>query len=252
MKRKAKRTCRGDPAWSPCLPGRRLSAPVNEGGHIGSPHTICMNRIVIKLGTSTLTQGGGPPDAAFIADLAAQVAAQQAQGRSVVLVSSGAIRAGMARLNLAGRPRTIPQKQAAAAVGQGRLMHTYAEAFDAHDIPVAQILLTRDDLRDRTRYLNARNTFDALLARPRRPHRQRERHGGRGGDQVRRQRHPGGVGRVSHRSRRSAAALGCRRPVRPRPDPVPRRPTHPRRGNHRQARSSIWPAASKRRSARAA
>ena len=122
-----------------------------------------MNRIVIKLGTSTLTQGGGPPDTAFIADLTAQVARQQAQGNSVVLVSSGAIRAGMSHLNLAGRPRTIPQKQAAAAVGQGRLMHTYAEAFDAHLIPVAQILLTRDDLRDRTRYLNARNTFDALL-----------------------------------------------------------------------------------------
>ena len=120
-------------------------------------------RIVIKLGSSTLTQGGGPPDAVFIADLAAQVARQQALGRSVVLVSSGAISAGMARLNLAGRPRTIPQKQAAAAVGQGRLMHTYAEAFDAHQIPVAQILLTRDDLRDRTRYLNARNTFAALL-----------------------------------------------------------------------------------------
>ncbi|MBV9850849.1 MAG: glutamate 5-kinase, partial [Armatimonadetes bacterium] len=122
-----------------------------------------MNRIVIKLGTSTLTRGGGPPDAAYIADLAGQVARQQAQGRSVVLVSSGAIRAGMDRLRLAGRPRTIPQKQAAAAVGQGRLMHTYAEAFDAHDIAVAQILLTRDDLRDRTRYLNARNTFAALL-----------------------------------------------------------------------------------------
>ncbi len=121
-----------------------------------------MTRIVVKIGTSTLTRRGGPPDAAFIADLAAQVARRLAQGDSVVLVSSGAIRAGMARLSLAGRPRTIPQKQAAAAVGQGRLMQTYAEAFDVHDIPVAQILLTRDDLRDRVRYLNARNTFAAL------------------------------------------------------------------------------------------
>lgn len=85
------------------------------------------------------------------------------EGHSVILVSSGAIRAGMARLQLAGRPRTIPQKQAAAAVGQGLLMHTYAEAFDAHCLPVAQVLLTRDDLRDRARYLNARNTFAALL-----------------------------------------------------------------------------------------
>jgi glutamate 5-kinase len=84
-------------------------------------------------------------------------------GHSVILVSSGAIRAGMARLQLAGRPRTIPQKQAAAAVGQGLLMHTYSQAFDPHRLPVAQVLLTRDDLRDRARYLNARNTFAALL-----------------------------------------------------------------------------------------
>ncbi len=122
-----------------------------------------VKKLVIKVGTSTLTLGGGPPDADFIADLAAQIAAQQAQGVSVVLVSSGAIRAGMDRLTLVGRPRSIPQKQAAAAVGQGLLMHTYSQAFAAHGVPVAQILLTREDLRDRTRYLNARNTFDALL-----------------------------------------------------------------------------------------
>ncbi len=122
-----------------------------------------LKKIVIKVGTSTLTRGGGPPDTAYIADLAAQIAAQQKSGCSVVLVSSGAIRAGMNRLRLPGRPRSIPQKQAAAAVGQGLLMHTYSEAFAAHAIPVAQVLLTREDLRDRTRYLNAKNTFDALL-----------------------------------------------------------------------------------------
>ena len=80
-----------------------------------------------------------------------------------MLVSSGAIRAGMERLNLQGRPRSIPQKQAAAAIGQGLLMQTYSDAFARHNIPVAQILLTREDLRERTRYLNARNTFAALL-----------------------------------------------------------------------------------------
>ena len=69
----------------------------------------------------------------------------------------------MDRLKLPGRPRSIPQKQAAAAIGQGLLMHTYAQAFAPHDIPVGQVLLTREDLRERTRYLNARNTFDALL-----------------------------------------------------------------------------------------
>ena len=120
--------------------------------------------MVIKVGTSTLTRGGGPPDTAYIAGLAGQIAGQLDRGRSVVLVSSGAIRAGMDKLNLPGRPRSIPQKQAAAAIGQGLLMHTYAEAFAAFGIPVAQILLTREDLQDRRRYLNACNTFDALLA----------------------------------------------------------------------------------------
>lgn len=119
---------------------------------------------MVKVGTSTLTRGGGPPDAAYIANLAGQIAGQLDRGRSVVLVSSGAIRAGMDKLNLPGRPRSIPQKQAAAAIGQGLLMHTYAEAFAAFGVPVAQILLTREDLQDRRRYLNACNTFDALLA----------------------------------------------------------------------------------------
>ena len=119
---------------------------------------------MIKVGTSTLTRGGGPPDTVYIADLAQQVSAQLDAGCSVVLVSSGAIRAGMDTLNLPGRPRSIPQKQAAAAIGQGLLMHTYAEAFRAHSVPVAQILLTREDLQDRRRYLNACNTFETLLA----------------------------------------------------------------------------------------
>lgn len=69
----------------------------------------------------------------------------------------------MARLGLSGRPRSIPQKQAAAAVGQGLLMQSYADAFALHGLTVGQLLLTRDDLRDRTRYLNARNTLTALL-----------------------------------------------------------------------------------------
>jgi glutamate 5-kinase len=78
-------------------------------------------------------------------------------------VSSGAIRAGRERLNLDGRPRTIPEKQAAAAVGQGILMHTYAEVFTGAGIAAAQVLLTREDLKNRVRYLNARNTLNTLL-----------------------------------------------------------------------------------------
>lgn len=124
---------------------------------------LSLHRIVVKVGTSTLTQGGGPPDTGYIADLARQIVAQRALGRAVILVTSGSIRAGMHRLNLAGRPQTIPQKQAAAAIGQGLLMHSYSEAFAAHGVPVAQVLLTREDFRERERYLNARNTFAAIL-----------------------------------------------------------------------------------------
>lgn len=118
---------------------------------------------MVKVGTSTLNRQGGPPDADFILDLAGQIAFLKNTGHSVILVSSGAIRAGMARLGLTGRPRSIPQKQAAAAVGQGLLMQSYSDAFAAHGLTVGQILLTRDDLRDRSRYLNARNTLAALL-----------------------------------------------------------------------------------------
>ena len=123
-------------------------------------------RIVIKVGTSTLT--GGPeniaPDRVFINALAAQISAQRALGRQVVLVTSGAIRAGMSGLRLTERPRTIPEKQAAASVGQGILMALYADIFANYGIPVGQVLLTRDDLKNRVRYINARNTFEALLS----------------------------------------------------------------------------------------
>ena len=81
----------------------------------------------------------------------------------MVLVTSGAIATGVARLTLARRPRTIPEKQAAAAVGQSALMWHYEAAFKRHGIPVGQVLLTAQDIGDRTRYLNARNTLLALL-----------------------------------------------------------------------------------------
>jgi glutamate 5-kinase len=133
-------------------------------------------RIVVKVGTSTLTDFSGGIDRAFIADLTAQLAAQCSAGCEVILVTSGAIRAGRERLearkNQAGvsnsssdsRLSTLPYKQAAAAVGQGLLIHTYTEAFSWRNVAVAQVLLTRDDLADRRRFLNARNTLKALLA----------------------------------------------------------------------------------------
>ncbi|MBC8103257.1 MAG: glutamate 5-kinase [Cytophagales bacterium] len=123
-------------------------------------------RIVVKVGTSTLTGGGEStlPDRVFINSLAAQIAEQRQRGRQVTLVTSGAIRAGMSGLKLTHRPRTIPEKQAAASVGQGVLMARYADVFANYGIAVGQVLLTRDDLRSRARYVNARNTFEALLA----------------------------------------------------------------------------------------
>jgi glutamate 5-kinase len=120
-------------------------------------------RIVIKVGSSTLTDENGCLDRAYIRTLVDQIASQVQAGVECVLVSSGAIRAGRERLNINGRPKTIPEKQAAAAVGQGLLMHTYAELFNIAGIAAAQILLTRDDLKNRVRYLNARNTLNMLL-----------------------------------------------------------------------------------------
>jgi glutamate 5-kinase len=120
-------------------------------------------RIVIKVGTSTLTNDNGNPNPEYIRTLAADVQELTTQGLSPILVSSGAIAAGMQALKLHGRPRTIPQKQAAAAVGQGLLMHLYSTAFESLGLTVAQMLLTKDDLIDRKRYINASNTLNALL-----------------------------------------------------------------------------------------
>ncbi|MDO8586600.1 MAG: glutamate 5-kinase [Armatimonadota bacterium] len=121
-------------------------------------------RIVVKVGSSTLTDAAGRLDKSAIADLVRQLAAQCEKGAQIVLVTSGAIRAGMERLNMESRPRNMPEKQAAAAVGQGLLLHMYTELFDRSGITAAQVLLTRDDFSDRSRYLNARNTLNTLLS----------------------------------------------------------------------------------------
>jgi len=125
-------------------------------------------RIVVKVGTSTLTDPQGGMDRGFIADLAAQIAVLRQQGREVLLVSSGAIRAGRETLphlldTQSARNSGLPFKQACAAIGQGVLMHIYQEAFAWRKVQCAQILLTRDDLGDRRRFLNARNTLHTLL-----------------------------------------------------------------------------------------
>ena len=120
-------------------------------------------RIVVKVGTSTLTHSTGKPNLFRIEQLAMELADLANQGKEIVLVFSGAVGAGMARLGMAERPKTIPEKQAAAAVGQGLLMHIYEKAFSEFGQVVAQVLLTREDSVNRSRYANSRNTLLTLL-----------------------------------------------------------------------------------------
>src|SRR5216110_2590071 len=121
-----------------------------------------VRRLVVKVGTSLIAEPGTGPDPDRIAALATEIAGAR-EGREAVLVSSGAIATGMARLALPARPRSIPEKQAAAAVGQSALMWYYEAAFKRHGTAVGQVLLTAQDIGDRARYLNARNTLLALL-----------------------------------------------------------------------------------------
>lgn len=121
-----------------------------------------VRRLVVKVGSGLIAEPIRGPDPARIGPLAADLAAA-ARGREVILVTSGAIAAGTARLGLRERPRSIPEKQAAAAVGQAALMWHYEQACGAHGLRVAQVLLTQEDISHRARYLNARNTLLTLL-----------------------------------------------------------------------------------------
>jgi glutamate 5-kinase len=120
-------------------------------------------RLVVKVGSGLITEPGQGPHEGRIGALAADIASLIRDRREVALVSSGAIATGTARLGLEARPRSIPEKQAAAAVGQSALMWQYEHAFKRFGIPVGQVLLTGQDISDRSRYLNARNTLLTLL-----------------------------------------------------------------------------------------
>ncbi|BAZ51051.1 glutamate 5-kinase [Nostoc sp. NIES-4103] len=120
--------------------------------------------IVVKIGTSSLTQPEtGQLALSTIATLAETLCYLRQQGHRVILVSSGAVGVGCARLGLTERPKAIALKQAVAAVGQGRLMRVYDDLFTTLQQPIAQVLLTRSDLVQRSRYLNVYNTFRELL-----------------------------------------------------------------------------------------
>ncbi len=120
-------------------------------------------RLIVKVGSSLVTNDGRGLDHAAIARWAAQIAALRAMGKQVVLVSSGAIAEGMLRLGFEHRPTDIHELQACAAVGQMGLAQIYETSFRAHGLGTAQVLLTHADLADRERYLNARSTLTTLL-----------------------------------------------------------------------------------------
>lgn len=120
-------------------------------------------RIVVKFGTSTLTGGARQLSHARMVDLVRQIVRVRDNGCQVALVSSGAIAAGREELGFPDLPKFIPKKQMLAAVGQPRLMSLYAQFFAIYGAHVSQVLLTKEDLTDRRRYLNARNTLEALL-----------------------------------------------------------------------------------------
>jgi glutamate 5-kinase len=121
-----------------------------------------VRRAVVKIGSSILSTPTGI-NRARLRSLSEEICALQARGIAVVVVSSGAVAAGMARLGMKERPKTVSQRQAAAAVGQIELMALYEEYFATFKMQVAQILLTHDDLADRSRYLNARHTIETLI-----------------------------------------------------------------------------------------
>lgn len=122
-----------------------------------------VKRVVIKIGSRVLTDDSGALDRNVIGRICDEIAFLRLQGLQVIVVSSGAIAAGRSELGLLDKPRTIPHKQAAAAVGQSRLMQAYEAGLAPHNLKTAQVLLTSEDLGSRQRFLNARATIDALL-----------------------------------------------------------------------------------------
>ncbi|MGF1523453.1 MAG: glutamate 5-kinase [Leptolyngbyaceae cyanobacterium] len=129
-----------------------------KGGGVTEPTTL-----VVKIGTSSLTKSTGQLAISVIATLVETLSALQHAGNHVILVSSGAVGVGCVRLGITERPKTIAMKQAVAAVGQGRLMRIYDDFFTSMGQPIAQVLLTRTDLVQRSRYVNSYRTFRQLL-----------------------------------------------------------------------------------------
>ena len=122
-----------------------------------------VQRVVVKVGTSTLTHKTGNLNLKSMEQLVRQLVDIKNQGREVLLVTSAAVGAGMGRINIKEKPDQISDRQALAAIGQGILMHIYEKLFSEYGVVVAQVLLTKDDLADRQRYLNARTTMRRIM-----------------------------------------------------------------------------------------
>jgi glutamate 5-kinase len=126
--------------------------------------TFCeLKRIVVKVGTSTLTYPNGKLNLERIEQLVRQIADLHNRGKEMLLVTSGAVGTGANRLGWKEKPRTMPEKQALSAIGQSALMHIYEKLFSEYNQVAAQILLTREDLAERGRYLNLTNAFSKVL-----------------------------------------------------------------------------------------
>jgi len=136
---------------------------IKIGVTIGQFNMTAIKRIVIKVGTSTLTVGSNRLHLPQIVSLGRQIAQLTTRGEQIALVSSGAIAVGRERLGYPELPKSIPAKQMLAAIGQPRLMNVYEQLFEIYGLKVAQVLLTREDISDRKRFINARNTLESLL-----------------------------------------------------------------------------------------
>jgi glutamate 5-kinase len=145
----------GDPQFTASPGGFAVTKPISQSAP---------RRLVVKLGTGVLTSGIGQLDTARLADLAAQLAALRAQGTEVIVVSSGAVGLGMGRLGLEKKPRDVSKKQACAAIGQSLLMQAWQAGFAPHQLAVAQVLLTHEDLRARARYLGIKQCLRELIS----------------------------------------------------------------------------------------
>lgn len=122
-----------------------------------------VNRLVVKVGSSSIAYQNGKPNLSRMESLVRELSDLHNKGLEVILVTSGAIGLGLNRLGFSKRPKNMPEIQAAAAVGQGMLLHIYEKLFAEYGVTVGQVLLTREDFSDRCRFLNARNTLYALI-----------------------------------------------------------------------------------------